>query len=516
MSKFSKEWKWFGVGLIGILVLALGLRIYHLTLLPVFVDEAIYIRWSQIMASEPTLRFLPLSDGKQPLYMWILMFLVRRFGDPLFAGRLVSALAGMGTVLGVMGVSYLLFNSKRSTLAAGLFWVLSPFALFFDRMALVDSLLTSLTVWTLFLGILTVKTRRFDMAILTGFALGFAALTKSSAIFAAGLLFSVWILGDFGKKKQREVRVVWAGLLMMVIYIIALAMYNIQRLGPNFHLLASRTRDYVYPMSHLWTSPMDPFVPYFDRAMEWLVIMGPSMLLVLGFLALLGEKKYWKEKLILLVWFLGPVVVQAVFAKTFTARYILFALPPLFVLAGSALEGKGIKKIAVILALGVFVVQSVIFDYKLLTNVESANLPRSERSGYLEEWTAGTGIVQASKLLQREASESENHIVVGTEGYFGTLPDGLQMYMDGVPGVTVIGIGLNIKEVSTQLVEARGAGSRAYLLANTSRLRFEKTPEELGLRLAGEWAKAKRPGDVREWFFYGERDYLQLWEYVGE
>ena len=135
------------------------------------------------MASEPTLRFLPLSDGKQPLYMWILMFLVRRFGDPLFAGRLVSALAGMGTVLGVMGVSYLLFNSKRSTLAAGLFWVLSPFALFFDRMALVDSLLTSLTVWTLFLGILTVKTRRFDMAILTGFALGFAALTKSSAIF---------------------------------------------------------------------------------------------------------------------------------------------------------------------------------------------------------------------------------------------------------------------------------------------------------------------------------------------
>lgn len=514
MIKIIREWKWFGAGLVVILVLALFLRIYHLTILPVFADEAIYIRWSQIMASEPTLRFLPLSDGKQPLYMWVLMFLVRRLGDPLFTGRLVSALAGIGTLLGVMGVSYLLFNSKKSTLASGLFWALSPFALFFDRLALVDSLLTCLIVWTLFLGILTARTRRFDMAILTGFALGFAALTKSSAIFAAGLLIFVWILGDFGKKKQRKLRVIWAGFLMMVIYGIALAMYNIQRLGPNFHLLASRTRDYVYPMNHLWTSPMDPFIPYFDRAGEWLTIMGPSMLIVLGLLGIFGGRKYGREKLVLLAWFLGPVVVQAALAKTFTARYILFTLPPLFVLAGSALENKGRKRIVVELALIIFVAQAVVFDYKLLTNVEAANLPRSERSGYLEEWTAGTGIYEASELLKMEAGKSSTQIIVGTEGYFGTLPDGLQMYMDGVASVTVIGVGLDFKEVPVQLIEAREAGSRAFLLANTSRLAFSEDPDKLGLKLVARWPKAKRPHG-RELVQYGERDYLQLWEYVG-
>ena len=513
MKKIIKEWKWFGMGLVVVLVLALVLRVYHLTLLPVFADEAIYIRWSQIMASEPTLRFLPLSDGKQPLYMWVLMFLVRRFSDPLFVGRLVSALAGMGTVLGVMGVSYLLFKSKRSALVTGFLWAMSPFALFFDRLALVDSLLASLTAWTLFLGILTVKTRRFDMAILTGFALGFAALTKSSAIFTAGLLVFVWILGDFEKKKQRRLRVIWAGFLMMVIYSIALAMYNIQRLGPNFHLLASRTRDYMYSMSHLWTNPMDPFIPYFDRAGEWLVIMGPSMLVVLGLLGVFGGRKYGREKLVLLAWFLGPVVVQAALAKTFTARYIFFTLPPLFVLAGNALENKGGKRIAVGLALSVFVAQAVIFDYKLLTNIEEANLPRSERSGYLEEWTAGTGIYEAGEFLKLEARKSSTQIIVGTEGYFGTLPDGLQMYMDGVASVTVIGVGLDFKETPVQLVEAVGAGSRAYLLANTSRVKWEEIPD--GLELVAEWPKAVRPHG-REYVQYGERDYLQLWELVGE
>ena len=36
-------------------------------------------------------------------------------------------------------------------------------------------------------------------------------------------------------------------------YVLAFAMYNIQRLGPNFSQLTARTGDYVLPFSHLWT-----------------------------------------------------------------------------------------------------------------------------------------------------------------------------------------------------------------------------------------------------------------------
>src|SRR3990172_3195673 len=87
------------------------IRFINLTSLPVFADEAIYIRWSQIMANEPTLRFLPLSDGKQPLYMWVLMLVVDRFSDPLFVGRFISLLCGIGTVVGLFLTTFYLFRS---------------------------------------------------------------------------------------------------------------------------------------------------------------------------------------------------------------------------------------------------------------------------------------------------------------------------------------------------------------------------------------------------------------------
>ena len=82
------------------------------------------------MAIEPTLRFLPLSDGKQPLYMWILMFLIKYFSDPLFIGRLVSVMTGMGTAVGVFVFSYVLFKNKFVSLISLLLYILSPFIFF--------------------------------------------------------------------------------------------------------------------------------------------------------------------------------------------------------------------------------------------------------------------------------------------------------------------------------------------------------------------------------------------------
>jgi len=96
-----------------ILILGLVLRLYNLNLLPIFGDEAIYIRWAQVMGAQPGLRFLPLTDGKQPLFMWVLMFLVRRFSDPLLIGRLTSVFYGMGTLLGIFSLSYYLFKNKK-------------------------------------------------------------------------------------------------------------------------------------------------------------------------------------------------------------------------------------------------------------------------------------------------------------------------------------------------------------------------------------------------------------------
>src|SRR3989337_697389 len=104
MKKLFGKWK--KTLLIGaiIFIVAFALRIYNLTILPIFGDEAIYIRWSQVMRADPSLRFLPLSDGKQPLLMWSAIPLLKVFSDPLFAGRAVSVVSGVLTFLGVFAL----------------------------------------------------------------------------------------------------------------------------------------------------------------------------------------------------------------------------------------------------------------------------------------------------------------------------------------------------------------------------------------------------------------------------
>ena len=179
-----------------ILALAFFLRLLNIKngQTPIFGDEAIYIRWAQIMRADPTLRFVSLSDGKQPLYMWALMPFLKVYSDPLFAGRLVSVFCGLGTILGVLLLTQYLFQAKKVTLIAGLIYTLSPFSLFFDSMALVDAMLAMFGVWTVFLATAAIKTRRLDFAMLAGFALGGALLTKSPGIYFALLLPSVILL----------------------------------------------------------------------------------------------------------------------------------------------------------------------------------------------------------------------------------------------------------------------------------------------------------------------------------
>src|SRR5258708_1747400 len=396
MFKIFKKWKiTIVVGFVLVLVAAV-IRIYHITLLPVFADEAIYIRWSQVMNAEPTLRFLPLSDGKQPLFMWILMFAVKRFNDPLFVGRLLSVVSGLGTMFTIFAISYLLLKKKMVSIISSLIWAISPFSFFFDRMALVDSMLALFGALTLLGGIMLSKTKRLDVAMLTGFALGFALLTKSPAIFFVLLLPSTWLLSDLRKDLPKLF------ILTLVTFVIGYGMYNIFRLCPNFYLIGSRNEDYIFPISHLLTNPKDSFIFYIKEIFtDWFVKMGPWPLIELGAIGLfVNLKKYWKEKLVLFVWFIFPLLVQSEYAKVFTVRYILFTLPACFILAASAiLVKRKLSKIFVVLFFGLFIFTSIYFDYQLLTDPQKSNLPSSERSGYLEEWTAGTGIKEDRKSV---------------------------------------------------------------------------------------------------------------------
>lgn len=465
-------------------------RLVNLTKIPVFADEAIYIRWAQVMRAESTLRFLPLSDGKQPLFMWLIIPFLKIFEDPLVAGRLVSVFLGLGTMVGVFILSYLIFKKQSLSFFSSIFYLYSPFSFFFDRMALADGLLSFWGIWFLIFAVGLAAKARLDLAMIAGIILGLALITKSPALFSALLLPVTIILID-KKRKEFPINLMKLVILWGVIYLFSFAIYNVLRLGPEFHMIAIRNKDYVFPISEILKHPLNPFWGNFKDSISWFWILLTPFTFILGILGLFGIlRKSRSEGIVLLIWFLIPLLAQSAVAKVNTARYLLFLVPPFLIFSAYGLEiiFTSLKNKVLTTLILIIIFFFPAYQTMLLTIQPAlAWLPKKDRQGYLEIWTSGYGIKEASDYLE-EIAETQN-VLVGTEGYFGTLPDGLQIYLEKVPNITIIGVGYPIKEIPEKLINGL-ADKKVFLLVNDSRLEIKDTKK---LSLVFRYPKAINP-----------------------
>src|SRR5258708_7677090 len=239
--------------LLVISVVYFAVRLPNLTLQPVFADEAIYIRWAQLIRVDPGLRFIPLSDGKTPLFMWLMTPFLKIFADPLFAGRFLSVLSGFMILLGVVFLAGRFFN-KRVAVMAALLIATTPFFVFFNRMALVDSMLAAFTIWALYIALCLIKFPRIDLAMLLGYLYGGAMLTKTPALFNILTLPATLITFNFslGNRPKRIFNLIGLWVFALTITFV---MYNILRLGQGFSNLGSRNQDYVLSISRILERP---------------------------------------------------------------------------------------------------------------------------------------------------------------------------------------------------------------------------------------------------------------------
>ena len=99
-----------------LVILYLASRFYSILALPIFTDEAIYIRWAQIAKQDANWRFISLTDGKQPMFIWMMMISLRFIQDPLLAGRVVSVGAGLFTLIGMYFLGREMFKNSKSFL----------------------------------------------------------------------------------------------------------------------------------------------------------------------------------------------------------------------------------------------------------------------------------------------------------------------------------------------------------------------------------------------------------------
>ncbi len=384
------------------------------------------------MKSEPTLRFLPVSDGKTPLFMWVMMPVFKVISDPLEAGRTLAIVSGFGTLLGVFLLGLVFFN-RRIALFSAFLVAITPFVIFFDRMALVDTLLSAFVIWSILLSLLMVRYPRIDLAMVLGYFLGGGLLTKTPGMFNVVTVPLAALTMNF-KAAGRVQRVLKMAGLLVISIAIGLGIYNILRLGPGFSTLSGRNSDYVRNPMDLLNNPLDPFLPHLGDVMEWWqLFFGYPLILAIFAGAIFTIVKRNKYMLTILLIALVPTIIQMCLLRTFTARYFLFTVPPFLIAAAFGIDAllEKFKKWQALLGAGIIIlllIWPVMFMQKLLFDIENAPLPKNERRGYLEDWTAGYGLREIASYLNNESTKGL--IVVGTEGSFGTLPDGLQIYFD--------------------------------------------------------------------------------------
>ncbi len=447
--------------LIALLLLAafLSTRLPALTKIPIFTDEAIYIRWGQIALQDPAHRFISLEDGKQPLFIWLMIPALKFISDPLVAGRIISVAAGFVSLASITAIGWLLFGETVAWLTAALY-LISPFFLVYDRLALYDSLTAALMSISLLLSILLAKKPRLDLSLLLGAAIGLGLLTKSSAQFAIFLLpISLLLLTDKGYKNYKVYK--WI-LLSLVSISISLLISLLLRLSPLGYMVKLKEHTFIVSFDEFFADPFSRIWGNLGGLTHWLTgYLTWPWIITLAAGVLLSLKKFWKQTLFLLSWFIVPYLALATFGIVLYPRFLLFmTLPLLPLIAKSITFIKDIKFINVILPIIIFSYPTFI-SYQLIFNPLEAPIPQADRGQLMDDWPAGYGIPEVVDILKKESQAHK--IFIGTEGTFGLTPFALNIYLKDNPKIEIKGywpIGNGMPEI----IEVARTGKPTFVL----------------------------------------------------
>ncbi len=471
------------------------MRLINLTTLPIFTDEAIYIRWAQIAERDAQWRFISLTDGKQPLLIWLTMLSLKLFEDPLFAGRIVSVFSGFFGMIGIGLLARELFKSTKIGLFASLLYLVSPFTLMYDRMALMDTLVAAWSVWSLYIAILLVRHLRLDLAFILGISLGAGVLTKTSGFLSIYLLPTTLLLFNFKEKFAKKNLLSWFGLAFIAV-IFSQIYYGVLRLSPWFHMIAQKDTTFIHTIAEQgsilgllhYTSRF--FIGNLHGLADWTFGYLTLPVIILVGIALLTLLINWREKLLLIIWFTVPFTGLAFFGKVLYPRFILFMIMPLLVLAAWSIvyliKRFSLDAKAATLLLILTLAYPLYVDSKILFSIVTAPIPKADSGQYINDNPAGWGVREAVDFLTNEAKTQE--IAVYTEGTFGLLPYGLEIYIVDNPNIEIVGLWPVPEEMNEQML-ASIAGKPTYYISN----KFQTVPVNWNAQFLFEYRKGNNP-----------------------
>lgn len=468
VSVKNKAWLLFLL----LLVLYFVLQLFHLTVLPVFADESIYIRWAQLIIDDfNRYLFYPMNDGKTPLLMWFMVPFLRFFSDQLYAARLVSVLCGAVSVSFIFLILTKLKEKSAAYLAMFLA-IINPFIFFHNRLAITDALLLANLIVAYYFTLLIVKNK--SLWSILGLAVFFflAIMSKTPAL----LFMPVFYLAIFFEEKLSFKALVEKGLKISAGLLLAGLAFASFKVVPLFSQLFAVGGNFLQSKEVILSASIWPVILhnasfFVENLMAYL---GPVVLV----LALPAFAKTRRKQMVLFlsgVLFILPLILLG---KIIYPRYIL---PSSFFFLSSAaitLHNLREKKMIKYLALLLIVLPYGLFIKNAYFNVDQLQLSRVDREQFLEEWSSGHGIKEVTEMIQELAKTQK--VAVATEGYFGTLPDGilLNLHNQDVENIYVEGIGQPVRNIPKTFWDKAEGFDLKLLVVNSHRLKMEIPPKQ--------------------------------------
>ncbi len=410
-----------------LIVLYLLTRLINLDKFPIFSDEGIYIHWAKVAWHDATWRFISLTDGKQPLQTWGTIPFLKLFSDnALLGGRLFAVSTGFVALIGIFVLLTYLFDKKTAIIGSFLY-IFTPYFLFYDRMALVDSGVNASVIWILLFSIWLARSRRLDAALLFGIISGIGLLAKSSVKIFVGLAVFAPILFLEKNAKKFMRNVVNYGVLYAVGVVIAVVIYNVQRLSPFLHYVEEKNNTFVKSYAEFKAAPFDIVGRNLGLVPQYVFNESGYVLAILGIIGLIFlYRKHARLAIYLLLFILCPFVIVIFLSKVLFPRYIIFFAT--FLLIPAAYLIKNIKDK---LLLGVVIVAYIIsvgyYDFTIIADYAKIPFPPVDRGQYLEGWPAGWGM---KEIIDIARAESKNKpVLIIAEGNFGLAADVLDVFL---------------------------------------------------------------------------------------
>lgn len=482
-------------GLVVLFVIYVLTHTVQLAALPVFADEAIYIRWAQLIIDDwPRYLFFPLNDGKTPLFMWLLVPLQYLGNDQLWSARILSVIVGFLQVLTTGYLIQLLGGRAKTVWLSMLLVTFLPFWYFHHRMALIDGLL----VLFLSLSLVSVlhllrstaspqKTVVWMLCLAVSF--GAALWTKLPAVLfiPSLLLFSVLPVRKTWFERSKLLTLIGTGLGG------GLLLFSLLKLNPTFGQLFSRGSDFLYPWRDVFfegawrqTLPNIPtYISYFVTYLSW-----PLMALVVAGLFIQDKQRtfqvlFWAALLFLLpISLLGRVVyprylLPAALFFTLSGSLVIQSLVDQFINRTNQIPAKSVAGMVIALILAQILVISSAFIGPSLFNASTIPFVSADTTQYLTEWSSGHGLKETAELIQ--SAKKSSTLAVATEGYFGTLPDGLSMYFHrrSVEGLYIEGIGQPVISIPESFKLRANKYDQVWLVVNSHRMLLPLSADKL-------------------------------------